>query len=362
MTSRKIRRVPGVEQTIAEKLAKQKIITCKDLLSRNHLELLTLTGLSYEKIQNLVKAVSKCVAPTEKTALAIKLSHTKDKSCFLSTSLPSLDNVLMGGLPSSTLTEITGPPGSGKTQFSILLAIMATLPQYMGGLNGNVIYIDTEAAFSAQRLVEMASSRFPDLFNSSEKQEELLSKVHVFLESTCLSLWSRLEHLEEDIISNGVKIIILDSIASLVRKEFDTRTTANITERTALLSKEAMMMKYIAEKFEIPILVTNQITTVVSKLEQDVNYELELIDDASHVTAALGNTWAHAINTRLTLQYLDQGLRQIMVTKSPLSPYKIFTYSIQTQGIILEKPEEDKSFSKNGCNPLDQKIRSRSSV
>ena len=53
----------------------------------------------------------------------------------------------------------------------------------------------------------------------------------------------RLEHLEEDIISNGVKLIVLDSIASLVRKEFDTRTTSNITERTALLSKEAMLLK-----------------------------------------------------------------------------------------------------------------------
>ena len=40
--------------------------------------------------------------------------------------------------------------------------------------------------------------------------------------------------------------------------------------------------------------------------------ELNLEDDnVGHVIAALGNTWAHAVNTRLTLQHLDQGFRQV---------------------------------------------------
>lgn len=36
-------------------------------------------------------------------------------------------------------------------------------------------------------------------------------------------------------------------------------------------------------------------------------------DDSSHVTAALGNTWSHAVNTRLIVQYLDEKFRQVYV-------------------------------------------------
>ena len=57
--------------------------------------------------------------------------------------------------------------------------------------------------------------------------------------------------------------------------------------------------------------MTNQITTVLSPMDRNVD-ELNLEDDnVGHVTAALGNTWAHAVNTRLTLQYLHQGFRQV---------------------------------------------------
>ena len=50
-----------------------------------------------------------------------------------------------------TLRQIAGPAGCGKTQFSIMLSVLATMPRQLGGLDGAVIYIDTEGAFSAER-------------------------------------------------------------------------------------------------------------------------------------------------------------------------------------------------------------------
>ena len=75
------------------------------------------------------------------------------------------------------------------------------------------------------------------------------------------------------------------------------------------------------------VVVTNQITTrfvgegpgvgnVFDKTQtfQDadggVGAEQE-DDDGSRVTAALGNTWSHAVNTRLIVQYLDEKFRQV---------------------------------------------------
>ena len=51
--------------------------------------------------------------------------------------------------------NFTGESGSGKTQFCFQLAINAQLPNVYGGLNGEVIFIDTENTFSSDRLIEM---------------------------------------------------------------------------------------------------------------------------------------------------------------------------------------------------------------
>jgi RAD51-like protein 1 len=59
--------------------------------------------------------------------------------------------------------------------------------------------------------------------------------------------------LEEEIISKGVKLVIIDSVASVVRKEFDTQLQGNIKERNKFLAKEASLLKYLAEEFSIPV-------------------------------------------------------------------------------------------------------------
>ena len=69
------------------------------------------------------------------------------------------------------------------------------------------------------------------------------------------------------------------------------------------------------------VVVTNQITTRFvnagsssgSAAFQDVDgADAEPDDDDSHhVTAALGNTWSHAVNTRLIVQYVDEKFRQV---------------------------------------------------
>ena len=39
-------------------------------------------------------------------------------------------------------------------------------------------------------------------------------------------------------------------------------------------------------------------------------------EDGSHVTAALGNTWSHAVNTRLIVQYLEDKFRQVKIERN----------------------------------------------
>ena len=87
------------------------------------------------------------------------------------TPLPALDAALRGGLLAGTLTELTGASGAGKTQVGVRatrsLAVGADgLAQFctamavevaLGGgeAGGSVLYVDSEGAFTAERLLQM---------------------------------------------------------------------------------------------------------------------------------------------------------------------------------------------------------------
>lgn len=78
---------------------------------------------------------------------------------------------------------------------------------------------------------------------------------------------NRLDTLDLIVASESIGLIILDSIASLLRKEFDTRSSKGIFDRSSQLSKQATLLKYvytytrimnvfirwIAEDYQIPV-------------------------------------------------------------------------------------------------------------
>ncbi|XP_055394390.1 DNA repair protein RAD51 homolog 2 isoform X3 [Bubalus kerabau] len=369
MGSKKLRRV-GLSQELCDRLNRHQILTCQDFLCLSPLELMKMTGLSYQGVHELLCLVSRACAPQMQTAYEIKTQRcAAHSSAFLSTTLSALDEALHGGVACGSLTEITGPPGCGKTQFCIMMSILATLPTNMGGLEGSVVYIDTESAFSAERLVEIAESRFPRYFDTEEKLLLTSSKVHLYRELSCDEVLQRIESLEEEIISKGVKLVIIDSVASVVRKEFDTQLQGNVRERNKFLAREAASLKYLAEEFSIPVItehliellvsysnfplaiyfdmviLTNQITTHLSGALASQADLVSPADDlslsegtsgSSCLTAALGNTWSHSVNTRLILQYLGSERRQILIAKSPLAPFTAFVYTIEKEGLVLQ--------------------------
>ena len=50
-------------------------------------------------------------------------------------------NYTGGGVPVGRITEMCGPPGIGKTQLSIQVAVDVTIPELFGGLGKQAIYI-----------------------------------------------------------------------------------------------------------------------------------------------------------------------------------------------------------------------------
>ncbi|XP_061668095.1 DNA repair protein RAD51 homolog 2 isoform X3 [Syngnathoides biaculeatus] len=325
-----------------------------DLLKHTAFEVMHAAGLSYQKTLEMMETVSKVIAPPLTTALEL-WKHYSD-SRFL-TSLPALDKVLRGGIPCGAITEVTGPFGCGKTQLCMMLSVVTTLPKELGGLDRSVIYIDTESAFSAERLVEIAQNRFPDYFSSREKVVQMAGRVHIFREMTCQDVFRRLEKLEEILIATKAGLIILDSVASVVRKEFDTTLPGNLLLRSNVLGEEATTLKYLAHQFNIPVVVTNQITTQIGGQGSGPDTE----GDSGIVTAALGNTWAHSVNTRFILQYGDGHQRQLLVAKSPVAPFAVLNYTIQKEGFCMNGNDGEVTLYE-GTDPSLQAIRVRTLI
>ncbi|XP_019727093.1 DNA repair protein RAD51 homolog 2 [Hippocampus comes] len=353
MASRALKRA-GIPSKLCEQLKRHKIESCKDLLLHTAFEVMHAAGLSYQKTLEMLETVSKVTAPSFTTALELWKRHSD--SCF-STSIAALDKVLRGGLHCGTITEVTGPSGCGKTQFCLMLSVVTTLPKELGGLDRSVIYIDTESAFSAERLVEIAQNRFPDYFNSREKVLQMAGRVHIFREMTCQDVLCRLERLDEIIISTKAGLIILDSVASVVRKEFDTTLPGNLLHRSNLLGQEATILRYLAHQFNIPVFLTNQITTHTGHQGSGSAAE----GDSGIVTAALGNAWSHSVNTRLIVQYVDGLKRQLLVAKSPVAPFAVLNYTIKKEGICMDENDDEERFYE-GTDPSLQSIGVRTAI
>jgi DNA repair protein RadA len=74
----------------------------------------------------------------------------------LTTGCSSLDQLLMGGIETQSLTEFYGEFGTGKSQLCHQLCVTVQLPEIKGGLDGCVLYIDTEATFRPERMMQIA--------------------------------------------------------------------------------------------------------------------------------------------------------------------------------------------------------------
>lgn len=106
-----------------------------------------------QKSLDIIRSVSALVAPKPNTALQMLQMNNKrsprERSAVsrwhLQTGVDELDRALGGGLPSKLISEITGPPGVGKTQFCLtcLLSALSAAEVQFQKEGASVIYIDT---------------------------------------------------------------------------------------------------------------------------------------------------------------------------------------------------------------------------
>ena len=130
-----------------------------------------------------------------------------------------LDSFLKRGIESQAMTEFAGEFGSGKSQLCYTLCVTANMPVDKSGLGGNVIFIDTENTFRAERIHQIAETR------GVNEPQDILRKIYVCEIYNSNHLELIIQNLGKSIQDYNARLVIVDSIIALHRAEFAGRET-----------------------------------------------------------------------------------------------------------------------------------------
>ncbi|CAD5164948.1 unnamed protein product [Musa acuminata subsp. malaccensis] len=343
----------------------------QDALSLPEFDLVALLGLDLDQVRSAVARISEIACPPCRTALSL-LEDRARSACHLPTCLRGLDDALCGGIPFGALTELVGPSGIGKTQFCLKLALLAALPTCYGGLNGRIIYMDTESKFISSRLIEIGKSSFPHIFQSEGMAQEMAGRIVVLRPSSLSEFTESLQQIKLMILQHDVKLLIVDSMAAILLGENERSTTV---QKQHSWRWPLSFLKSLAEFSQIPIVVTNQVRSQNNDEVFHYSFQAQKNDTGktserleSHLTAALGIQWAHAVTIRLIFE-AHSGQRFIKVSKSPTSPAVAFPFVVESSGISLLSHDglevmgaEICTIHCQGHNILDQGTKSYSRI
>ena len=314
--------IDGVGSAIANKLRSAGITTVEAVAVTPPREIAEKTGMGFNTVLNLVDSARKLLGSDFITAE--ELWKKRQNMCKCSTGSKNLDKLLGGGIETQAVTEFIGEFGSGKTQLCMTLAVIAQLPLEKGGLNGKVVYIDTEGTFIPERVFEIAGSLGLDPH---------LTLENIFLARAYNSSHQSLliEHLSKFCPENDIKLVAVDSMIGHFRGEYIGRE--NLSERQQALNTQLHRLLRLTDAFNIPVIVTNQVQANPASFFGDPN------------KPAGGNIMAHACTHRVYLRKGGKGTRIATIIDSPHLPEGKTRFKITGKGIEDVEDSEDSQES-----------------
>src|ERR687891_1837839 len=334
--------IPNITSDIIDKLKKLNINSVYQLAVQNPIDLAS----EYEDASINVESTSALIANARKILVengvlsnefstADEVLEKRNKLARYAIGSEDFDDLLNGGFETQAVTELVGEFGSGKSQICHTLCIAAQQliednqhndikNSNIHSTAGNIIFIDSENTFRADRIHQISEQRGLDPFPILEKifhcrvyDSEQLEKV--------------INDLDKSIEQYNAKLAIIDSIISLHRAEFSGRGT--LAERQQKLGKMLNKLRRCADVYNIPVIITNQV----------VSYPDGSQPGFSSMKAAGGNIVAHGSTYRIFLRKSGKN-RIATIFDSPSHPYEHVKFSISESGIqdaISYKTEDD---------------------
>jgi len=237
------------------------------------------------------------------------LKQRQERGCALSLGDSILDISCGGGIFTNCITEISGEAGAGKTQLCLVLALRCYLDRSLGGLGGSAIYLCCgEGAFPDRRLDQLAHSLAAKYQHHASArpitQRDFLNNVHVLTVHHTEQALEVLGRSVPDLCQKqGVRLLIVDSLAGMARTEFDSSQREDMKRRTTALFHLAAKLKWLADTFSLCVVVVNQVTAAGF----DVVAAPAVFSDGQDTKPALGLVWSTCVNTRILLRRGGRG-------------------------------------------------------
>lgn len=217
----------------------------------------------------------------------------------VSTGNRPLDDLLGGGLERRTITQIYGEPASGKSTLCLLAAVASLRA-------GNaVVYIDTEG-FSVERFTQVAGGH----------AAEFADRLYLFEPIDFTQQGAMIADTEGLLRKKDgapVDLLVMDSATALYRTELDLGR-----EAVRKLSHHMIKLLGLAKKYDIPVLITNQI----------------YVDVERDRVAGLGGTALEHISKAIVRLEKRDSVRRAMLRKHRSRPEGLsFDFVITEDGI-----------------------------
>jgi DNA repair protein RadA len=230
----------------------------------------------------------------------------------LTSSSKAFDELMGGGFETQAITEFFGEFGSGKTQICFQLAVNAGLPFERGGLEGEVIVIDTENTFRPERICQIARAMDVDPI-------EALHKIHVARAFNSSHQMLLVEKAMEMSHTLPVKLLIVDSLTAHFRAEYIGRGA--LAERQQLLNKHLHDLLRFGDLTNSVVAVTNQVSAKPDAFFGDPTRPIG------------GHIVGHAATYRLYLRKSKGGKRIARLIDSPNLPEAEAVFTVSEEGI-----------------------------
>jgi DNA repair protein RadA len=307
---REIEDLPGIGETTAEKLRSLGKDTLDKIAVLTPHELSEISGVGLEAAKKAVQAAKESTTINYETAEAV-LERRKGVG-KITTGVKDLDALIGGGVETEAITETYGRFASGKSQLGFQISVNVQLPREKGGLDGSVLFIDTEGTFRPERIEQIAKAAGMD-------SKKALENVIVVRAATTEQQILTIERADKLIVEKNIKLIVVDSLMSLFRSEFVGRGALN--ERQGKINQHLHKLQMLADKYKLAVYITNQVMDNPGILFGDPT------------TPIGGNILAHAATTRLYLKKSKEEKRIVRLVDSPEMPEGECIMKITTNGI-----------------------------
>jgi DNA repair protein RadB len=150
---------------------------------------------------------------------------------------PALDTLIGGGLEIRTLTQFYGEPASGKSTFCMIAAVAALRAGQC------VAYIDTEG-FSIERFRQIAGA----------DTDAIADRLFLFEPVDFEHQGQVIAECEKVLKVHKPGLLIMDSATALYRTDLEKGRDA-----IQLLTKQMIHLLGYAKRYDIPVIITNQV-------------------------------------------------------------------------------------------------------